>query len=245
MTFIEWLETATKRDGTPLSDRTVKRYSDGFRIVSQDMLREGIIGKPLEEMELHELDLAISIIFNTQSFIIKNTTGKGMYSNAIKRYRLYKFQNTDMGVQELVEEAIVINDSTLSNTEKEVIVKARKGQGLYRELLMKKYNKKCIMTQISISQVLIASHIKPWAICNNNERIDVNNGLLLSATYDRLFDSGLITFDCNGKLLVSSLINKANAKKLNISNGNIYDIKFNNDMKKYIEYHNKYIFISN
>ncbi len=245
MTFIEWLETATKKDESKLSKRTVERYSSGLRIISKEMVESGVIGKPLEEMELHELDLAISIIFNTESFIIKNTTGKGMYSNALKRYRLYKFQNTDRATQEIVEEAIVINDIKLTADEKETIVKARRGQGLYRELLMKKYNGECIITGINIKQVLIASHIKPWVVCDNFERVDVNNGLLLSATYDRLFDSGLITFDFNGKLIISSLINNDNTKKLNIIKGSKYKIGYCPEMKKYIEYHNKYIFIDN
>lgn len=208
------------------------------------MFENGVIDKFLEDMDLHELDLAISIIFNTKSFIIKNTTGKKMYSNAIKRYRLYKFQNSDTGIQEIVEETIVMNNLSLSDTEKETIVKARRGQGLYRELLMKKYNNECIMTKINIKQVLIASHIKPWAVCDNAERIDVNNGLLLSATYDRLFDSELITFNVNGKLLISDLVSNDNARKLNIKKGTKYNIGFNSEMKKYLEYHNKYIFIA-
>lgn len=62
------------------------------------MIEARIIDKPLEEMELYELNLAIMIIFNTESFIIKNKIGKEMYSNALKRYRLYKLQNTEMSV---------------------------------------------------------------------------------------------------------------------------------------------------
>ena len=81
------------------------------------------------------------------------------------------------------------------------------------------------------------------AICNNKERIDVNNGLLLSATYDRLFDSGLITFDKNGKLKISKLISKDNAEKLDIKPGTKYDIKYCHEMDSYIEYHNNVIFV--
>ena len=99
------------------------------------------------------------------------------------------------------------------------------------------------MTKVTISQVLVASHIKPWAICNNKERIDVNNGLLLSATYDRLFDSGLITFDKNGKLKISKLISKDNAEKLDIKTGTKYDIKYCYEMNSYLDYHNNVIFV--
>ena len=110
--------------------------------------------------------------------------------------------------------------------------------------LIKKYDHKCIMTEISINQVLIASHIKPWSVCNNDERIDVNNGFLLSATYDRLFDSGLITFDISGKIKISSMISKDNANKLSLSYGKKYNIKYNPQMYKYIQYHNEVIFVN-
>jgi predicted restriction endonuclease len=167
-----------------------------------------------------------------------------MYSNALKRFRCYKFYNTDLGIQEAAAESLVKQDASLTETEKEVIVKARRGQGKFRDELIQKYDHKCIMTEISINQVLIASHIKPWSVCNNDERIDVNNGLLLSATYDRLFDSGLITFDINGKIKISSMISKDNANKLSLSYGKKYNIKYNPQMYKYIQYHNDVIFIS-
>lgn len=244
MTFKEWLSTATKKDGTPLSLRTIEHYADGLSIVSKEMLEYNVIQKKIEDMELYELDLAIALIFKNDKFISKNKKGNNMYSNALKRFRCYKYYNTDLGVQEIAEEEIIKNNINLSVTEKDTIIKARRGQGIYREMLMKKYNSSCIMTKIDISQVLVASHIKPWAVCNNQERIDVNNGLLLSATYDRLFDSGLITFDYNGKLKISSLINKNNADKLNISNGLVYDIKYNSNMFEYIKYHNEIIFIA-
>lgn len=243
MTFLEWLGTATTKKGLPLSKRTAEHYESGFRITSKLMLDENVISKPLEDMNIHELDLAISVIFNTQSFITKDSIGKRMYSNALKRYRCYVYLNSDIGIQEEAQEAFVKNDQTLTSTEKEVIIKARRGQGLYREKLMQKYNKSCIVTGTNISQVLVASHIKPWAVCDNNERIDVNNGLLLSATFDRLFDSGLITFDKKGKMLVSNMVSKDNFDKLHIDDTINYDIKYAQTMEKYLDYHNKVIFV--
>ena len=207
------------------------------------MLEANVISKPLEDMDMYELDLSIALIMKNQLFIDKDEIGNKMYSNALKRYRCFKYLNTDIGIQEVTEEAIVKNDTTLTTTEKEIIVKARRGQGTYRDKLIKKYNHSCIMTKVTLSQVLVASHIKPWAICDNKERIDVNNGLLLSATYDRLFDSGLITFDKTGKLKISKLISKDNAKKLDIKSGTKYDIKYCQQMSKYLDYHNNVIFV--
>ncbi len=244
MRFEEWLKSATKRDGSLLSFSTVKHYVDGLKVVSTDMLRLEVISKRLEEMSLHELDLAISLIMEDSFFRDKDKRGNNMYSNALKRFRCYKFYNTDLGIQEVAEESLIKEDNSLTETEKETIIKARRGQGKFREALINKYSHKCIMTGVSVHQVLVASHIKPWAICNNDERIDENNGLLLSATYDRLFDSGLITFDITGKIRISSMISKDNADKLNLVFGKKYNIKYNSKMEKYIQYHNDIIFIS-
>lgn len=243
MTFKEWLSTATKSNGEPYSKKSIEHYESGFRITSKEMFEAKVISKPLEDMNIYELDLAIALIMKCEAFIIKDSKGDKMYSNALKRYRCYKYLNTDLGIQEAAEEAIVKNDITLTSTEKETIVKARRGQGAYREQLIKKYDHSCIMTKVTISQVLIASHIKPWAVCNNKERIDVNNGLLLSATYDRLFDSGLITFDKDGKLKISKLISKDNAAKLDIKSGTKYDIGYFKEMSQYLDYHNNVIFV--
>lgn len=243
MTFEDWLKTVTKKDGKSYEPKSIDNYVRGLKIISKEMLEANVINKKLEDMELYELDLAIALIFKNSQFLLKDDTGNRMYSNALKRYRCYKYLNSDIGIQEIAEEAIVKNDMSLASTEKEVIVKSRRGQGKYRELLLNKYNKTCIITKVNISQVLVASHIKPWVVCDNDERIDVNNGFLLSATYDRLFDSGLITFSIEGKMKISSLVSKDNATKLNICDNFIYDIKFEPLMTKYIKYHNDYIFV--
>ena len=65
-------------------------------------------------------------------------------------------------------------------------------QMLQLKSLFEKYHGHCIITGIDHPKLLVASHIKPWAVCSNRERLSVENGLLLSATYDRLFDSGLL-----------------------------------------------------
>jgi putative restriction endonuclease len=54
---------------------------------------------------------------------------------------------------------------------------------------------------------MVASHIEAWALCNNEERLDVNNGLLLAPHIDRLFDQGLISFSNQGRLQVAPKLN--------------------------------------
>lgn len=244
MIFVDWLKTQTKRSGDLLSNATVEHYAQGLKTISEEMFSRHVINKKLEDMDINELDLAVVLIFDDPFFKAKDAKGNKMYSNAVKRYRYFMNSNTESEAQEKKQISSIETDALLSATEKESLIKARRGQGKYRDLILSKYDYKCIMTGISIPKVLIASHIKPWAVCNNKERIDVNNGLLLSATYDRLFDCGLITFNKKGKLRISSMINNENAQKLKIAAGTLYNIKYCSKMDKYLQYHNKYIFIN-
>ncbi|MEZ6952591.1 MULTISPECIES: HNH endonuclease [unclassified Aeromonas] len=94
-----------------------------------------------------------------------------------------------------------IKASTLEVTEKLQLSKSRIGQGLFRSNL-EAIEPACRVTGVTNKALLIASHIKPWSKCDNNaERLDGNNGLLLSPHIDKLFDRGWITFTDAGDLL--------------------------------------------
>jgi 5-methylcytosine-specific restriction protein A len=64
---------------------------------------------------------------------------------------------------------------------------------------------------------LIASHIVPWADASHEERLDVHNGILLSPTYDALFDKHLISFENNGKIILSDRIDEEAYKKIGVT----------------------------
>lgn len=113
----------------------------------------------------------------------------------------------------------------------------------FRKSLFEKYHGRCIITGINHPNLLVASHIKPWAVSSNKERLSVDNGLLLSATYDRLFDSGLITFDRQGKIFLSSLIGEENVKRLNLSKDMRFDLCVRGNMGEYLDYHNDIVFV--
>ncbi len=89
-------------------------------------------------------------------------------------------------------------------TEVERLVVQRIGQDLFRQALMNYWNGRCPLTGITDSALLRASHIIPWAECaSDQQRLDVHNGLLLSALWDSAFDAGLITFEEDGSALFS------------------------------------------
>ena len=93
--------------------------------------------------------------------------------------------------------------ASLSSTEQETVTKARVGQGYFRDLLINKYSCKCALCSISTKSMLTASHIKEWASSTDAEKLDENNGLLLCAHHDALFDKHLITFDNAGNAQIS------------------------------------------
>lgn len=126
------------------------------------------------------------------------------------------------------------NKSSLAITEKEAIVKTRIGQSYFRDFLLQR-DKKCCICGLHHSALLIASHIKPWKDSNHEERLDMNNGLLLCSIHDSLFDKHLISFDKNGKILISHKLSLNDKKILNL-NDNI-SLNMNTDMKKYMSVH--------
>src|SRR5690606_28295158 len=103
---------------------------------------------------------------------------------------------SDLALRE-VQDAVDI-----SETEKEQLVRSRRGQGLFRQRVLAQ-EPRCRITGVEIPSLLLASHIKPWKDCNNAERLDGANGLMLAPHVDKLFDRGWISFEDDGALLVS------------------------------------------
>jgi hypothetical protein len=88
-------------------------------------------------------------------------------------------------------------------TEAERLMIQRIGQNLFRDALMDYWGGRCPLTGITEPALLRASHIVPWSDCNDEQRLDVHNGLLLSALWDAAFDQGLVSFGDDGKPCVS------------------------------------------
>lgn len=235
--FSEWMNKYSN-----LSEQSIYKYTRGLNTISNEMQEIKLISKSLLDMNSTELDVAMSRILTNEQFALKNKKGNHMYSNALKQYRLFTFDCIETVIEDdsLVDE---IKRSSLLQTEKEALIKARVGQGKYRERLMKKYNSKCLMTGIDNQKLLVASHIKLWSICSNEERIDVNNGLLLCANMDKLFDSGLITFEKDGRLYISSFLGKENEERLHINPCMHFDLKTTSAMERYLEYHRDILFV--
>jgi len=109
----------------------------------------------------------------------------------------------------LLTEPLAAYDMQLPNvTERKGLVTSRVGQGAYRKRILHRWEYKCAVTAFDNLNILIASHIRPWSDASDQERLDVDNGLLLSPTYDALFDKHLISFENGGKIILSETIQK-------------------------------------
>jgi hypothetical protein len=101
-------------------------------------------------------------------------------------------------------------------TEAERLVIQRVGQDIFREALMDYWGGRCPLTGITEPALLRASHIVPWSDCNDAQRLDVHNGLLLSALWDAAFDKGLVSFNDDGTLCVSASLSVSARQALGV-----------------------------
>lgn len=145
-------------------------------------------------------------------------------------------------VRELFEKRAQIDitrDPNLSNTEKQQLVKARVGQGAFRESLIRMWGR-CGITGCGYVDILRSSHIKPWRDATNEERLDTFNGLLLSPNIDALFDRGLISFTDHGELLISSRLSDSARKALGCPS--IGKVPLQQKHAKYMAWHRQHVF---
>lgn len=135
----------------------------------------------------------------------------------------------------------IYQDPNISETEKQQLVKARLGQGLFRDRLVAFWGK-CCVTGLDLRSVLRASHIKPWRDCCNSERLDVYNGLLLSPNMDALFDKGFISFSDTGEILISSQLTEDYMHLLGCSTS--MRVNLVPEHEKYFSYHRNNLFLT-
>ncbi|WP_338971023.1 HNH endonuclease [Fusobacterium nucleatum] len=166
-------------------------------------------------------------------------------SNIFYYFRIFIDYRTDIiGYKTLEEERQEeeINDREITTREKEKLIKARVGQGIYREKLLEECPF-CPFTLVNDERLLIASHIKPWAKSDDKEKIDPKNGFMFTPTYDKLFDRGFITFADDKSLIVSPWISPMNQKRLAIYTGKVIDkLNLDEKRKEYLKYHRETIF---
>ena len=132
----------------------------------------------------------------------------------------------------------VLTPGDVNDTEIIEEIKARKGQQLYRDKLMTLWNGQCALTGVDIPDLLIGSHAKAWQYSNNRERLDEYNGFLFEARIDKLFDKYLISFNNEGKILISNKLSLEQQLKLGL-NQNMQLRWISEKHLPYLEFHRK------
>jgi predicted restriction endonuclease len=118
------------------------------------------------------------------------------------------------------------------------------GQGVFREKLLSHWGE-CAVTGLRCTPLLRASHIKPWRVADNRERLDVFNGLLLAPHYDAAFDAGLISFEDTGRILLSAAFSRDQSYLLHITDkARLNSKRVAEEHKKYLGYHRENVFIA-
>jgi hypothetical protein len=162
-------------------------------------------------------------------------------------------------VTEILDDAVerqVEVDLTLPQTEREAVIRARRGQGRFRSNV-EATERCCRLTGITNPALLIASHIKPWRLCSSSaERLDGMNGLLLTPDADHLFDRGFITFADQGEVRVSPRVDRFDLRRLGFEQLALERFgfeeaptiwktdAFNVQQASYLDYHRREVFVS-
>lgn len=143
----------------------------------------------------------------------------------------------DLKVKEEIEE-IIIGTNLENSVEKKQIRRLK--QGKYRQDLLENMPF-CPFTHVADDRILVACHIKPFSACDSDEeRYDCKNGITMTPTYHTLFDLGFISFEDDGKLLVSPFLSNITKQRLNLKDGQ--NIRLQTGSAKYLEYHRNNIF---
>jgi putative restriction endonuclease len=131
----------------------------------------------------------------------------------------------------------LVNDSTVRETERMSIIRARNGQGLFKERVSK-IESRCRITGVENPVHLVASHCKPWRDSTNEERLNGENGLLLTPSIDHLFDRGFIGFEDNGELIISPVAHRPSLQRMGIDTTKVTNVGgFSGGQKQFLDFH--------
>ena len=131
----------------------------------------------------------------------------------------------------------VADDTSIPDTDRVAIVRARIGQGLFKERVGM-IESKCRITGVENPVHLVASHCKPWRDSTNEERLNGENGLLLTPSIDHLFDRGFIGFENNGALIISPVAHRPSLQLMGIDTTKVVNVGvFTSGQKQFLDFH--------
>lgn len=135
------------------------------------------------------------------------------------------------------------SDPAVPETTRQAIVLARRGQGIFKKRVLD-LESACRITGVTRIEHLRASHCKPWRDSSNDERLDGENGILLTPSADHLFDRGFIGFEDNGDLLVSPVAHSDSLRRMGIQIGKLFNVgRFSSGQLRFLEFHRENVLL--
>ncbi|EGR0400101.1 TPA: HNH endonuclease signature motif containing protein [Vibrio parahaemolyticus] len=231
MTFYDWLGTtklapSTVEDYFYCIESKISEWANEHKVTDKNLLQV------TDWNEWIDIEKGINSIPIYKSW---NESAHNKYSSALKWYKSYLY---DVKQANSISGAIKeVYESSRDSTVKARLVDARLGQGEFRDALISLWGS-CSVSNYGLSNMLVASHIKPWRVATDLERLDPYNGLLLIPNLDKAFDSGLISFDDKGKILISNAL--CDPEKLGINTE--LKVSLHSENKEYLSYHRENVF---
>jgi hypothetical protein len=193
-------------------------------------------GNGLQSVYLAELSVQFSEV-------LMGLIGEEALPLALAAESVNPLQVDDLDLWEKKIEEDIFRDKSVRETERQAIVRARVGQGLFKERVSK-IESRCRVTGVVNPVHLIASHCKPWRDSSNEERLNGENGLLLTPSIDHLFDRGFIGFENSGKLIISPVAHRPSLQRMGIDTENISNVGgFSEGQKVFLEFHRNAVFL--
>lgn len=222
MDFYQWLIYEKK-----LSKTTASKYN----LVIKNRISEWLPSYEIPKNSI-EFEALKQTIFSLEIYQERNRTGNNMYSSALRHYGCFLQENVLEGLP-------IFNENQEMTSEAQKLVKVRITQNKFRKSLFELYPY-CAISGFNQAKFLIASHIKPWALSDESERIDPYNGFLLTPNFDRLFDTGYISFRSNGEIILSKYLKSEAQSFFNIPDH--IKIPLSHAHKPYLEFYTEEVF---
>jgi putative restriction endonuclease len=192
-------------------------------------------GKGLQSVYLTELakDFA-EVLGGLIGGEVCSLIGAAEGSVVVENQRIVTGDNLDVWEHRL--EQHVESDTSLAETDREAIVRARRGQGLFKQRVMR-IEARCRLTGVENPNYLLASHCKPWRDSSNDERLNGENGLLLTVSIDHLFDRRFIGFEDSGDLIISPVAHKPSLQKMGVEPERIANVgSFTDGQRRFLNF---------
>ena len=220
-----------------IAPKTAKDYISRLNFLSNSHE----IDVNISEQKLREiLDIEDALRLSREKYATKKAIGD--LSAGLRKFLAFSQFNYAEHIEKQIKTEInaIESKTDLSLTTKENVIQSRVGQGAFRKNLISIWEC-CSFSGCNMIDILVASHIKPWRMSDNKERMDPFNGFLLLPNFDKLFDKGYITVERNGRIRLSKYIQAENKEQLNLTA--LTAVQIQEQHKSYLEFHNKTIFM--